>query len=68
MNKSGRQYGANATVLDLTRLLERLSNQYASGPGQVSDLNLMATEDLIEVFATMEEYYSFGAGKEVPQA
>jgi len=53
-NSNNRQEGSNATVIDLTLLLSRLSNRYASGNGKISDMSLEESEDLIMIFATME--------------
>ena len=49
-------------------LPSRLGDYYANGTGKVSDFTLEASEDLIEIFATMENYYAFGVGKDFSQA
>jgi len=59
---------SRASILDLTLLLDKLSNHYASGPGKINDLN-EETDDLIDIFDDMSLFYSVDdAGKLIPQA
>ena len=62
-------YQANATIVDLTLLISRLSEAYASGTGKIKDdLDEEGSELLIELFDTMADFYSIGLGQKVPQA
>jgi predicted component of type VI protein secretion system len=64
-----RSYQANANIVDLELLLKRLSTAYASGTGKISEnLDEEGTEQLIELFNTMSDFYSLGVGKKVPHA
>ena len=66
---NSRSYQANATIVDLTLLISRLSEAYASGTGKIKDdLDEEGSELLIELFDTMADFYSIGLGQKVPQA
>ena len=54
---------SRATILDLTLLLDKLSNHYASGSGKINDMD-EETEDLIDIFDDLSLFYSVDdAGK-----
>ena len=55
----GRNPDESATVEELTYLLDTLSQHYASGPGMIEDLDSYASASLVDIFETMEEYYTF---------
>ena len=66
---NSRSYQANASIVDLTLLISRLSEAYASGTGKIKDdLDEEGSELLIKLFDTMADFYSIGLGQKVPQA
>ena len=47
---------------DLTHLLDNLSRHYSDSPGLLNDFDEIAAENLVEIFAAMDMYYTIGDG------
>lgn len=53
-----------ASIMDFTILLDKLSEYYATGSGKVNDLDDEDSEDLVIFFDKLADYYFWGDGED----